>query len=408
MSAPDTTHVPTATLAVTAEASLAARSLRLALLALSMGGFAIGTTEFVTMGLLPQVARGVEVGIPTAGHAISAYALGVVVGAPVIAFLAAKLPRRGLLVGLMAAFVLGNAASALAPSYGSLVLARFVSGLPHGAYFGVASLVAASLVRQDRRGRAVSLVMIGLAIANIAGVPAATLLGQHLGWRSAYWSVAALGVVTVLLLLLFVPARAGDPAATGRREMGAFREPQVWLTALVGAVGFGGMFSVYSYIAPTITQVGGLPEGAVPVYLLVFGVGMTAGTWLGGVLADRSVFRAMLGSMLAMAALLALFAPAAATGWWSLPVLLGISISGSVLVVNLQMRLMRVAGAAQTLGAALNHASLNLANALGAWLGGLVIAAGFGYASTALVGAALSLGGLGFLAASVVVHRRTA
>lgn len=378
----------------------------LAVLALAMGGFAIGTTEFVTMGLLPQIARGVDVSIPTSGHVISAYALGVVVGAPVLAFLGARLPRRGLLIALMAAFVIGNAASALASSYGLLTAARFVSGLPHGAYFGVASLVAANLAAPGRKGRAVAMVMLGLSVANVLGVPAATWMGQHLGWRSAYWAVAVLGLVTVTLIVLFVPSIPGDKEATGRRELSAFTRIQVWLTLLAGAIGFGGMFAVYSYIAPTLTDVGGLAESSVPVFLLAFGLGMTFGTWLAGELADWSVSRSLLIGSAGMGVALGVFALLAPSGWWALPVVFSISVLGSVLVVNLQLRLMEVAGDAQTLGAAMNHASLNVANALGAWLGGLVIAAGHGYRAPALVGVGLSIAGLLVLMLSALLRRR--
>lgn len=384
-----------------------ARHVGLAVLALAMGGFAIGTTEFVTMGLLPEISDGISVSIPRAGHIISAYAVGVVVGAPLIAFLGARLPRRGLLIGLMVFFAVGNALSALAGSYGLLTAARFIAGLPHGAYFGVASLLAASLATPERRGRAVSLVMLGLAIANIIGVPAATWLGQNMGWRSAYWAVSLLGLATIALIVCFVPARPGDVEATGRRELTAFARPQVWLTLLVGAVGFGGMFAVYSYIAPTITDVGGLSSSAVPWFLLVFGLGMTGGTFLGGVLADWSVFRSLLASSVAMGLSLLAFSFTAHWGWWAVLNFAVIAVVSSVLVVNLQLRLMEVAGDAQTLGAAMNHASLNLANALGAWLGGLVIAAGFGYTAPALVGAGLSAVGLVVLVISARLHVRT-
>jgi DHA1 family inner membrane transport protein len=396
-----TTTTPTPT-----ESSTRPAHFGLAVLALAMGGFAVGTTEFVTMGLLPQIADGVDVSIPAAGHVISAYAVGVVVGAPVLAFLGARLPRRGLLIALMGAFAIGNAMSALAGDYGLLTAARFLSGLPHGAYFGVASLVAANLASPERRGRAVALVMLGLSVANVVGVPAATWLGQNYGWRSAYWSVTVLGMVTMALVTLFVPRCPGDPAATGRRELSAFIRPQVWLTLLAGAIGFGGMFAVYSYIAPTVTGVGDLSESAVPVFLLVFGLGMVAGTWLAGELADWSVFRSLLGSSLGMAAVLLLFAAVAPYGWAALPVAFVIAVIASVLVVNLQLRLMGVAGDAQTLGAAMNHASLNVANALGAWLGGIVIAAGYGYRAPAIVGVGLSLLGFVVLVASARLHLR--
>lgn len=386
-------------------APLRALHFGLAVLALAMGGFAIGTTEFVTMGLLPQIAEGVSVSIPTSGHVISAYAVGVVVGAPVLAFLGARLPRRALLLALMVAFTIGNALSATAGNYDLLVLARFLAGLPHGAYFGVASLVAASLAPAGRKGRAVALVMLGLSVANVVGVPAATWLGQHLGWRSAYWAVAALGVVTVAMIMAYVPRLSADPTASGRRELAAFSRVQVWLTLLAGAVGFGGMFAVYSYIAPTVTEVGMLRQSAVPVFLLVFGLGMTFGTWAAGELADRSVFGSLLGSSLGMAVVLLGFAVVTPYGWWALPLAFLISAISSVLVVTLQLRLMEVAGDAQTLGAAMNHASLNIANALGAWLGGLVIAAGWGYQSPALVGVALSLGGFFVLVVAFVLAK---
>lgn len=385
---------------------VSARRVAWATLALAVGGFAIGTTEFVTMGLLPEMADGVSVSIPQAGHVISAYALGVVVGVPVIAIVGARLPRRALIVALMAAFVVANAASALAQDYAQLTGARFLSGIPHGAYFGLASLVAASMVPRERRGRAVSRVMLGIPVATVIGVPVGTWMGQQLGWRTAYAAVAVIGLLTVVLVLLLVPSIPGDSEATGRRELAAFREPQVWLTLLVGAVGFGGMFAMYSYIAPTVTDVTGLPSSAVPLFLLSFGLGAVGGTMLGGRLADWSVLRSLVASSVAMGLALALFT---ATSSWFLPALVTafvISAVGAVLVVNLQLRLMTVAGDAQNLGAAVNHASLNVANALGAWLGGVVIAAGWGYTAPSWVGAGLSAAGLAVLAWSVLLHRR--
>ena len=381
------------------------RRVALAILALAVGGFTIGTTEFVTMGLLPEMAHGVDVSIPQAGHVISAYALGVVVGAPLIAVLGARLPRKGLLLALMAAYALANLATALAPSYTSLAGARFLAGLPHGAYFGVASLVAAGLVDPARRGRAVSRVMLGLAVANLVGVPAAAWLGQHLGWRSAYAAVTVLGLLTVSLVWTVVPRTRPDRGATGRRELLAFTRSQVWLTLLIGAVGFGGMFAMYSYIAPTVTDVTGLSSSAVPFYLLAFGVGGILGTTLGGISADWSVLRSIVVANVAMGLSLAAFTVTAAqpvAAWFSVLVT---AMVGSMLAVTLQMRLMQVAGDAQTLGAALNHASLNLANALGAWLGGVVIAAGFGYTAPSWVGAGLSVAGLVVVAMSLAVHR---
>jgi DHA1 family inner membrane transport protein len=381
------------------------RRAALAIAALALGSFAIGTNEFVSMGLLPEITRGVGVDIPTGGHLISAYAVGVVIGAPVIAALGARLPRRRLALGLMVAFLLGNALTALAPDYGTLLLARLVAGLPHGAYFGVASLIAASLVPAEVRGRAVSSVMLGLAVANVAGVPAATWLGQHLGWRAAYWSVAVIAGLTVLSVLLLVPSSPVSPGAGMRTELGALRRPQVLLTLLTGVVGFGGMFAMYSYIAPTVTDVAGASPAFVPVVLLAFGVGGVAGTALGGRLADRALFPSLAGAGVAMGAVLALMLLAAHSAASLVLAVLAIAAAGSVLVVCLQLRLMEVAGDAQMLGAALNHSALNLANALGAWLGGLVIAAGEGYTAPSLVGAGLSVLGLGALGASAVVGR---
>ena len=396
----------TSTAPATTTPSSTARHFTLAVLALSMGGFTIGTTEFVTMGLIREIAAGVDVSIPSAGHVISAYALGVVVGAPVLAFFGAKWPRRGLLVALLAAYAVFNALSAVATSFGMLVLARFLDGLPHGAYFGVASLVAASLAPPGRKGRAVAMVMIGLSVANVVGVPGATWMGQHLGWRSAFWAVTALSVLTVVMVLAFVPSCPGDPEATGLKELKAFTHLQVWLTLLAGAVGFGGMFAVFSYIAPTVTEVGGLGDGAVPLFLLVFGLGMVVGTFAAGELADWSILRSLLGSALGMGLVLLAFWALAPHGYWLLPVAFGTTFLGSVLVVNLQLRLMDVAGEAQTLGAAMNHASLNVANALGAWLGGVVIAAGHGYRAPALVGVGLSVAGFLIVALSAAHHVR--
>lgn len=390
----------------TATRPTAARRAALAIGVLSCGAFAIGTSEFVVMGLLPEIARGVAVDIPTAGHVVSAYAFGVVVGAPVIAATAARLPRRGLLIGLLAAFGVGTVLTALAPGYGTLLAARFVAGLPHGAYFGVASLVAASLVPPEAKGRAVSSVMLGLSAATLAGVPAATWLGQHLGWRTAFVAVLAVAVLTLVAVPAVVPRTPGNPHATVRSELGALRRPQVWLTLGVAVVGFGGFFALYAYIAPLTTEVAGAPAGFVPVVLLAFGVGGVLGTVLGGKLADVALFRSLVWSMALTGVLLGL-AYAGSRSVVSLVALaLCITVVTSVLVVTLQLRLMEVAREAEMLGAALNHSALNAANGLGALLGGWVIASGWGYRSTALVGVVLAVLGLGVLAWSAALRRR--
>lgn len=393
-------------MSATATRPVAARRATLAIGALGMGAFGIGISEFVVMGLLPEIARGVDVDIPTAGHVVSAYAFGVVVGAPLIAATAARLPRKGLLVGLLAAFLAGTVLTAVAPGYGTLLAARFVAGLPHGAYFGVASLVAASLVPPGAKGRAVSSVMLGLSVATLAGVPAATWLGQQLGWRTAFVLVVAVAVLTLLAVLAVVPRTPGNPHATVRSELGALRRPQVWLSLGVAVVGFGGFFALYAYIAPLTTEVAGAPAAFVPVVLLAFGVGGVLGTVLGGKLADVALFRSLVWSMAATGVLLG----AVYLGSRSVVSLVALAfcttVVTSVLVVTLQLRLMEVAREAELLGAALNHSALNAANGLGALLGGWVIASGRGYAATALVGVVLAVLGLGVLAWSAVLRRR--
>ncbi|NYF98476.1 MFS transporter [Janibacter cremeus] len=381
------------------------RSTALALAALVLGGIGIGTTEFVTMGLLPEIAAGIDTSIPRAGHTISAYALGVVVGAPTIAVLGNRLPRRELLVALMLLFALGNAASALAPGYGTLLLSRFVAGIPHGAFFGIASIVAFDIVAPGRGGWAVSRIMLGIPIANVAGVPLATWLGQQTGWRSAYWLVAAIGLLTALLVSTLVPHQPGDREARVRSELAAFLDSQVWLTLLVGAVGFGGVFAMYSYISPILRNQTGLPADAVPIYLFIYGVGGLLGTIIAGRLVDRSVLHTLVWSTIATGASLAAFAWAADSAIPAGIVLLLVCISVSAFVLALQLRLMEVAGKARTLGAAGNHAALNIANALGAWLGGVVLAAGWGWRAPSLVGAGLSVAGLLILFLSLRIHR---
>lgn len=379
-----------------------------ALLALAIGAFAIGTTEFATMGLLPQIAAGVSVDIPTAGHLISAYALGVVVGAPSIAALAARVPRKQLLIVLMAVFALGNLASALAGAYPSLLLARFVAGLPHGAFFGVASVVAAALVAPERRARAVASVMVGLTVANIAGVPAATWLGQLLGWQSLYVAVTAIALLCLVATLVWVPpVRIGSGPASVRAELSALAKPQVWFTLAVGMVGFGGMFATYSYIAPTVTTLAGLGGLGVVWILATYGVGMTLGMVVGGRLADRALLPTLYLGLVALAAMLAVFGFLVTTPVGAFIGVFAFGAVGTVLMPALQTRLMDVAQDGQSLAAALNHAVLNIGNALGAWLGGLVLALGFSYAWPSRVAVVLPLLGLAVLAIGRWFERRS-
>ncbi|MFB2582480.1 MFS transporter [Herbiconiux sp. P15] len=390
---------------------------QLAILALALGGFGIGVTEFVTMGLLPDIAADL---LPAqyaadaasanaqAGWLVSAYALGVVVGAPTIAALAARWPRKRLLLALVAVFVVGNLLSAVLPSFELVLAARFLSALPHGAYFGIASLVAASLMGPDRRARGVAFVLGGLAIANVVGVPFGTYLGQTFGWRSAYLLVAVIFVVTLAAIVLTVPFSPGDPTATLRNELSAFTRLQVWLTLLLGSVGFAGIFAVYTYIAPVVTDVVGLGEGFVPWTLVAFGVGMTVGTFLSGWLTDRSVKLSLVISLVGVGVSVLAFALFAHTALGLIVCITLIGLFAGSCSPAVQTRLMDVAHDAQSIAAALNHSALNIGNSLGAFLGGLVIAAGFGYLSPAVVGVALAGLGLVVLALSFTVERRTA
>ncbi|TYC86086.1 MFS transporter [Novosphingobium sp. BW1] len=377
----------------------------LVILALAVGAFAIGTTEFAAMSLLPYFARDLGLTDPQAGHAISMYALGVVVGAPIFSVLGARLSRRTMLIGLMAIFAVGNALSAMASSYSTLLIFRFLAGLPHGAFFGVAALVAASLVPAKKRAQAVAKVFLGLTIATIIGVPAANLLGQIVGWRYGFGIVAFLAMATMALVALYAPRHGADPDATPLRELGAFRRPQVLLTLLTGVIGFGGMFCVYTYLASTMIEVTRTPETLVPVVLAVYGVGMTAGNLFWAWLADRDQDRAAITAFVWVAIALALF-PLVVENVWLLAFDVLLIGFGGGLGTILQTRLMDVAGDAQALAAAAHHSAFNTANALGPWLGGLAITAGLGLPSTGWIGAVLSLGGLAVYLVTLALYRR--
>jgi DHA1 family inner membrane transport protein len=390
---------------VTTTASTPAAHPRLALLALALGGFAIGTTEFVTMGLLKEIADGIDVSIPTAGHIITAYAFGVVVGAPLIVSLAAKLPRKALVVGLALAIGVFNGLTAVVDGYAPVMVVRFLAGLPHGAYFGVAALVASSLVAPERRARAISMVMMGLSVATVVGVPASTWLGQALGWRSAYVLVLAVAVAAALSIAVLVPHRPADTTASLGRELRALRRPQVHLAAAAGSIGFAGMFAMYSYISPIVTDVTDLSKGAIPWFLLAFGLGSLVGTWVAGPLTDRSINATVLLGLGGMAVLLLVLWPLMS---WAVPtfaLVFLVAAFGSLVAISLQVRLMHAAGEAEMLGAALNHSALNVANGLGAWLGSVVIAAGWGYRAPTLVGAGLAAAGIVIFLVGVRVER---
>jgi len=371
----------------------------LTILALSCGAFGIGVGEFATMGLLPEVATGFRVSVPEAGYAIMAYAAGVVIGAPLIAVAATRLTRRALLLILMTLFALGNLASAAAPSLGMLIALRFLTGLPHGAYFGVAALVAASLAPPTRRTQMVGYVMLGLTVATLIGTPAMALFGEMLSWRVMFLADGLIGALTVALIFRYLP-QDERPKLTGVvRELIAFTRPQVLLTLAVTATGFGGMFSIFSYIAATATDYARLSVGYVPVILILFGLGMNVGNLVGSRLADRSLMGTIGGVMV-----FNIFTMTAFGLFAQLPVALSILTfllgTGLAAAPAIQTRLMDVAREGQTLAAASMHSAFNIANALGAWLGGRVIAEGFGYAATGYVGAVLSFVGLCVFAVS--------
>lgn len=374
--------------------------------ALAVGGFAIGTAEFAPMSLLPEFAAGLGIDEPTAGHVISAYAMGVVVGAPALAVFGARLSRRTLLILLMALFAIGNLLSAVAPTYGWMLAFRFLAGLPHGAYFGIAALVAASLVPADKRTEASARVLLGLSVATVAGVPLANWLGHAVGWRWAFALAAILAMLTVAMVAALAPRDAADPKASPLRELGALRRRQVWLTLGVGAIGFGGMFAVYAYLASTMLAVTGVGAVEIQIALAVFGAGMVAGNIFVPRFADRALMPTAAALLVWSAVMLALYAFAAGHLWLLLIDIFLIGIGGALAPV-LQVRLMDVAGDAQALAAALNHSAFNFANALGPLLAGSAIAAGLGFESTGLVGAGLALGGLAVLGIAAATSRRT-
>ncbi len=382
------------------------RHLALAIVSLAMGGFGIGTTEFTMMGLLKEVEQGLGVSTPEAGHLISAYALGVVVGAPALAAVGAKLPRKYLALGLMLFFSLANLSSFIAPDYGTMLVSRFAAGLPHGAFFGVAAVIASSLVAPTKRGWAISMVMAGLTVANVIGVPFGTWLGQAFGWRLLFLLVGLIGIATMVMLWKFVPLQKPHADASIRRELGALKRLQVWLAVLIGVVGFGGFFATYTYIAHTMTSVAGIASEWLPLVVALYGVGMVVGNIVGGRIADRSVMGTIYWVLPGVAVALVVYAVAVHWPWSAYVMVFVVGAAGSMLVPALQTRLLDASPDAPSLASSLNHAALNVANALGAFLGGLVIAWGWGYVAPALVGAVLALLGLGVAALSGAVERR--
>lgn len=368
-----------------------------AVLALATGAFAIGTGEFVIMGLLPEVATDIGVTIPQAGHVISAYALGVVMGAPLLAVAGARWGRRALLMALMLAFALGNFASAAAPGYLSMNLLRFLTGMPHGTYFGVAALAAAGLSPPGLRARSVGMVMLGLTLATLVGVPLAAWLGQLFGWRAAFVLVGGIALLAVFLIQRELPEMTAPLGSSPLRELGALKNKQVWLTLGISAIGFGGMFSVFSYVKPTMIEAAGMPLKGVPIVLALFGLGMVVGNLLGARLADRHLMRTVGCALIWSIVVLTAYT---FTAHHMVLGALNVFLIGTTAAIGpaLQIRLMDVAGEAQVMAAALNHSAFNTANALGAWLGGVAISTGLGWSSTGWVGALLAVAGLGIFA----------
>ncbi|WP_432097411.1 MFS transporter [Streptomyces sp. bgisy100] len=377
----------------------------LALLALAISAFGIGTTEFVMMGLLPNVANDLGTSVPTAGYLVSAYAIGVVVGAPLLTALGSRIPRKRMLVLLMGLFTVGNLASALAPNFGLLAAGRVLAGLPHGAFFGVGAVVAARLVDEGRQARAVATMFLGLTVANIVGVPVGTLLGQQLGWRSTFLVVTGIGVLAMAALARLVPHMPLDERAGLGRELRALGNRQVLLGLLTAVFGFAGVFAVYSYLASMMTEVTGLAETSVTVVLALFGTGMTLGALVAGPLTDRALRPTLYGSLGALAVILVVFDFTVHVTWAALVTVVLLGAVGFMTTTPLQMLVMNKAKQAPTLASASNHSAFNLANAGGAWLGGAAIAAGWGWTSPTLVGAVLAVLGLGIAVVAGVLDR---
>ncbi|MFE6099672.1 MFS transporter [Streptomyces laurentii] len=379
----------------------------LALLALAVGAFGIGTTEFVIMGLLPQIAADYGVTIPTAGLLVTGYALGVVIGAPLLTVLGNKVSRKRMLMLLMGLFVLGNLLSAVAPNFGMMLVGRVVASLAHGSFFGIGSVVAAGLVAPQKKAGAIALMFTGLTVANIVGVPLGTFIGQAVGWRITFAIVAALGVIGLLGIAKLVPALPRPEGARLRGELTAFRNPQVLLAMAMTVLGFGGVFAAITYIAPMMTEVAGYADGAVTWLLVLFGLGMFLGNLLGGRYADRALMPMLYVTLGGLAVVLALFTFAAHNKILAAVGILLVGALGFATVPPLQKRVLDQAHGAPTLASAVNIGAFNLGNALAAWLGGLVIAAGFGYTSPNWVGAVLAAAALLLAFWSAALERRT-
>jgi DHA1 family inner membrane transport protein len=361
------------------------------LIALALGGFGIGLTEFVITGLLPEVAADYGVTETTAGWLVTGYALAVIVGALGLTAATTRLPRKPVLLGLLVLFIVGNTLSAIAPTYGVMMTGRVVAALCHGAFFGIGSVVAANMVERSKRASAVALMFTGLTASNVLGVPFGTFLGQAAGWRATFWAIAVIGVVALIGVLVLVPAVRSTEVPSLARELSAFRSGQVWLSLGMTVLGYGGMFGAFTYIAYTLTSVSGFPSSAVPWLLIVFGVGLFVGNFAGGKLAARSIDRTLLVVLVVLTVVLAVFALVATSPVLTVIALVLMGAFGFATVPALQTRVMQYADHAPTLASGANIAAFNLGNALGAWIGGLTIAAGLGYTSPIWAGSGITL-----------------
>ncbi|TWD84744.1 DHA1 family inner membrane transport protein [Kribbella amoyensis] len=378
----------------------------LALLALAIGAFGIGTTEFVIAGLLPEVATDFGVSIPAAGWLITGYALGVAAGAVPMTALGNRMRRKNLLMVLMVVFIAGNVLSALAPAYGVMLLGRIVAALCHGAFFGVGAVVASDLVKPEKKASAIALMFTGLTVANVLGVPLGTFIGQGFGWRATFWVVAGLGVIGLVGIATLVPNAPRVAGARLAAEFAVFRSVRVWLAVGMTVLGFGGVFASFTYVAPMMTEVAGLPEGAISWLLVLFGLGMVFGNLLGGRFADRALMPTLYGALAALGLVLTAFGFTAHAAVPAIVTLFFLGGFGFATTPALQMRTLASASAAPTVASAVNIGAFNLGNALAAWLGGVVISAGYGYAATNWVGAAMAFLALSLAVVSGALDRR--
>lgn len=379
-----------------------------ALLALAVSCFCIGTSEFAVIGLLPQMAADLSVSIPAAGQLVTAYALGVVIGAPLLSATTTRFRRRDVLVALLVLFLVGSVLCAVAPTYELLLVGRVIAALTQGGFHGAGVVVASDMVAPEKRGQAISLMFTGFTVSNLVGVPASTAVGQALGWRAAFWTIAVAGLLSLVILVAMVPRQDARPSPGLRRELAVFRRPSVWLGLAATALGFSAAFTSFTYLAPLLIDVGGFAPAVIPILLAVFGIGLVAGNIVGGRLSDRALWPSVVGTLLALAvisALLMLTIHNPVTAVISVFLLGAAALST---VTPLQAQIVAAAADAPVLASAANISAFNLGNALGAYLGGAVIAAGFGYSATNGLGALLAAGGVVVALIAAVGSRRRA